>query len=194
MPAPSQPILHRNYTIDRLVATAESDAADTARTFCLRIIRDFYGIDYNSDWHADLDSLTGSEANGWYARQNAGGFRIVRDEAGNIIATGGLYDLARKPGTTRRLADRHIDRKVCQIARVYLDPAVRSRGLGSRIVSALEADARTLGYDIAYLHADAQTPDTLAFWKSRGYCEFSTFSYPSPSGGTDTSVDFDKKL
>jgi GNAT superfamily N-acetyltransferase len=182
------------YPIDDLVSAEDTNAGHDARQFCLRIIGDFYGIDYNSDWHADLDSLTGDIEHGWHSPRNVGGFRIVRDDAGNIIATGGFYNLARKPGTARRLADRYVDQKVCQIARVYLEPSLRGKGLGSRIVSALEADARVLGYDIAYLHADAQTPDTLAFWKSRGYRQFGTFSYPSPSGDTDTSVDFDKKL
>ncbi len=182
--------------LDFPIATLEPASADAAaaRTFCLRIIRDFYGIDYNGDWHADLDSLTGLPENGWYSPQNAGSFRIVRDEAQNIIAAGGLYDLARKPGTFDRLAGRYSGKRACQIARVYLDPALRGKGLGSRIVSALEADAGTLGYDIAYLHADAQTPATLSFWASRGYREFGRFSYPSPSGGMDTSVDFDKPL
>lgn len=184
----------RNYTIDTLDATGNREEAHEARTFCLRIIRDFYGIDYNGDWHADLDSLTGLAENGWYSPQNAGGFRIVRDGAGAIIATGGLYDLSRKPGTSARLSDRYGARKTCQIARVYLDPAIRGKGLGSRIVAVLEQDAGTLGYDIAYLHADAQTPATLAFWTSRGYREFGRFSYPSPSGGMDTSVDFDRVL
>lgn len=184
----------QTYAIESLTATAKSEEAQDARTFCLRIIRDFYGIDYNSDWHADLDSLTGPAKNGWYSPQNGGGFRIVRDDAGTIIATGGLYDLARKPATSARLSERYGAQKICQIARVYLDPALRGKGLGSRIVSALEADARVLGYDIAYLHADAQTPATLAFWASRGYREFGRFSYPSPSGGTDTSVDFDRAL
>lgn len=171
-----------------------SNDGTAARTFCLRIIRDFYGIDYNGDWHADLDSLTGPAADGWYALRNGGGFRIVRDDGGRIIATGGLYDLARKPGTAARLGDRYGTQKICQIARVYLDPAIRGKGLGSRIVSALETDARARGYHSAYLHADAQTPATLSFWASRGYREFGRFSYPSPSGGTDTSVDFDRVL
>ncbi|MEB2843616.1 GNAT family N-acetyltransferase [Endobacterium cereale] len=186
--------MRQTYAIQSLTATGMSEEAQDAQTFCLRIIRDFYGIEYNSDWHADLDSLTGSAESGWYSSQNGGGFRIVRDEVGNIIATGGLYNLARKPGTSARLAGRYGDRKICQIARVYLDPAIRGKGLGSRIVSELEADARALGYDIAYLHADAQTPATLSFWASRGYREFGRFSYPSPSGGMDTSVDFDKVL
>ncbi|MGI2032184.1 GNAT family N-acetyltransferase [Rhizobium panacihumi] len=182
------------YKVESLTATSNSEDLPEARRFCLRIIRDFYGIDYNADWHADLDSLTGPAEHGWYCARNGGAFRSITDHSGRIIATGGLYNLDRKPATAARLADRFGQHKTCQIARVYLDPAVRGTGLGSRMVAMLEDDARALGYATAYLHADAQTPATLAFWAGRGYGQFGTFSYPSPSGGVDRSVDFDKSL
>jgi GNAT superfamily N-acetyltransferase len=183
-----------SWTISDLGSAHNDATGRAARDFCLRIIRDVYRIDYNSDWHADLDTLAGAAAQAWYRPQTGGGFRIVQDEAGAVIATGGFYDLSRKPGTAGRLKARYGDRRICQIARVYLAPMWRGKGLGSRIVAVLEADARALGYDTAYLHADAQTSATLAFWRSRGYRDFGAFSYPSPAGGTDTSVDFDKRL
>lgn len=180
------------YAIETLAAIGKSEEAQAARAFCLRIIRDFYGIDYNSDWHADLDSLTGASDNNWYSPGNAGEFCILRHDAGRIVATGGFYDLAHKPATAARLADRYGAQKICQVARVYIEPSLRGQGLGGRIVSALETHARASGYDVAYLHADAQTHATLSFWSGRAYREFGRFSYPSPSGGMDMSVDFDK--
>lgn len=41
-----------------------------ARAFCLQIIKEFYGIDYNPAWHADLDSLplTGEDNWCWFPR------------------------------------------------------------------------------------------------------------------------------
>ncbi|MGE7369328.1 GNAT family N-acetyltransferase [Neorhizobium sp. NPDC001467] len=179
------------YTIEALKIP---DSAQAARAFCLGIIRDFYGIDYHREWHADLDSLTEAVGCGWYLPQYGGGFRVVRNESGSIIGTGGFYDLQRKPATAARLAGRYAGQNTCQIARVYLAPACRGKGLGSRIVAALEVEARSRGYRLAYLHADAQTSATLAFWERRGYRQFGRFSYPSPSGGMDTSVDFDKTL
>ncbi len=174
------------------------DAAHTikaeARAFCLRMINEFYGIGYTPAWHSDLDSLLSATPENWFSNGERGGFLLVRDDAGRIIAAGGLYGLGKKPPTRERLRDRYRDaERVCQIVRVYLEPGARRKGLGSSVVSALETKARELGYITSYLHADAKTPDTLRFWRSQGYNEFGRFSYPSPKG-TDSSVDFEKSL
>ncbi|TWB12218.1 L-amino acid N-acyltransferase YncA [Rhizobium sp. ERR 1071] len=165
-----------------------------ARAFCLRIIKDFYKIDYTPAWHTDLDSLLDVSSESWFSNERRGAFLVVRDEQERVVAAGGLYDLQNKPTTAIRLQDRYCDAaNVCQIVRVYLEPHVRRKGLGGSIVAALENKARDLGYVTSYLHADAGTPDTLSFWRSQGYSEFGRFSYPSAKG-MDTSVDFDKQL
>jgi len=165
-----------------------------ARAFCLRIIKDFYKIDYTPAWHTDLDSLSDTSPEGWFSKGKRGAFLVVRDEEQRIVAAGGLYGLQNKPALAIRLQDRYRDAaSVCQIVRVYLEPDLRRKGLGRAIASALEEKARDLGYVTSYLHADAQTPDALSFWRSQGYIEFGRFSYPSAKG-TDTSVDFDKSL
>jgi GNAT superfamily N-acetyltransferase len=165
-----------------------------ARAFCLRIIKDFYPIDYTPAWHTDLDSLLDASPEGWFSKERRGAFVLVRNEEQRIVAAGGLYGLQNKPATANRLQDRYCDAvNVCQIVRVYLEPHWRKKGLGGAIVSALEGTARDLGYVTSYLHADAEKPETLSFWRSQGYSEFGRFSYPSAKG-TDTSVDFDKPL
>ncbi|MBT9370831.1 GNAT family N-acetyltransferase [Rhizobium sp. CSW-27] len=165
-----------------------------ARAFCLRIIKDFYKIDYTPAWHADLDSLLNAPPECWFSHLNRGAFLVVRDEQQRIVAAGGLYGLQNKTATATRLQDRYYDAvDICQIVRVYLEPHLRRKGLGSSVVAALENKARDLGYVISYLHADADTPETLCFWRRQGYSEFGRFSYPSAKG-TDTSVDFDKPL
>ncbi|MDZ7874031.1 MAG: GNAT family N-acetyltransferase [Rhizobium sp.] len=165
-----------------------------AREFCLRIIKDFYKIDYTPAWHSDLDSLLNAPPECWFSHVKRGAFLVVRDEQQRIVAAGGLYGLQNKPATATRLQDRYFDAvSVCQIVRVYLEPHWRRKGLGAAIVSALEGTARDLGYVTSYLHADAETPETLSFWRHQGYTEFGRFSYPSAKG-TDTSVDFEKPL
>jgi len=180
--------------IERLSGEGCAETGADARAFCLGVIQQVYGIAYHPDWHADLDSLALAAADSWFSNENRGAFFLVRNLQGQIMATGGLYDLARKPNTASRLAQRYGEgENVCQIVRVYLDASVRRMGLGSRIVRVLENEAKTLNYSAAYLHADAQTAGTLRFWRDSGYREFDRFSYPSPTG-TDTSVDFDKLL
>jgi len=45
-----------------------------ARAFCLAVIKEFYGFDYNPDWHADLDGLLLSSEQNRYSRLNRGAF------------------------------------------------------------------------------------------------------------------------
>ncbi len=164
------------------------------RSFCLATIGDVYGIDYHPEWHADLDSLLLADDENWYSPSNRGVFCVARAGDGEIVATGGLHGFSRKPATASRLAGRYDDPDaVCQIVRVYLEPSVRRKGLGQRIVTLLEARARDLGYRTSYLHADAQVSGTLRFWKQCGYREFGRFSY-SANGRTDTGADFDRPL
>ena len=182
------------HTTHWLADNAPAETHTEARAFCLRIIKEFYDIDYTPAWHADLDSMLGPTSCNWFSTERGGGFLLVRNERGAIVAAGGFYGLLNKPSTADRLYDRYRDpTHVCQIVRVYLDPLIRGKGLGTAMAEALETEARNLGYVTSYLHADAQTPNTLSFWKSLGYREFGRFSYPSPNG-IDTSVDFEKPL
>jgi GNAT superfamily N-acetyltransferase len=183
-----------DLTLEWLVDDVPPSLRTEARAFCLRIIKDFYKIDYTPAWHTDLDSVLDTSPDGWFSKGKRGAFLVVRDKEQRIVAAGGLYGLQNKPATATRLQDRYFDAvNICQIVRVYLEPHWRRKGLGGAIVSSLEGTARDLGYVTSYLHADAQTPETLDFWRSQGYSEFGRFSYPSAKG-MDTSVDFDKRL
>jgi GNAT superfamily N-acetyltransferase len=168
---------------------------EEARSFCLKLIKEVYATEYDSDWHADLDSLLLPPAENWFSNKNNGAFRIARDpDSREIIAAGGLYNLDFKPLTRKRLEHRYgSGLEACQIVRVYIAASYRGRGIGSRIVGFLEADATRLGYNVCYLHADYQADKTLSFWRSSDYTEFGKFSYPI-SDSTGICVDFDKLL
>ncbi len=180
--------------LEWLTEDAHPAARVDARDFCLRMIKNGYGINYTPLWHSDLDSLLLTRPYNWFSREQQGGFLIIRDEDNNIIASGGLYGLDQKPSTKERLRSRYGNpAKVCQIVRVYIAPHARRKGVGTRIVAALESRASEFCYATSYLHADAHTPATLSFWRSQGYVDFGKFIYSS-NRGTDTSVDFDKSL
>lgn len=177
--------------VQRLLADDEPSRSE-ARTFCLRMIKEFYDIDYTESWHVDLDSLLSDEAESWFSVSNRGAFYYAREPSGSMVAAGGLYDLRRKPATLARVGDRYTENaEICQIARVYLDAKFRGKGMGAEIVAQLERDAVRFGYTVCYLHADAQTTNTLNFWRKCGYRDFGRFSYSSKSG-VDTSIDFEK--
>ncbi len=180
--------------LSRLDTFTNLISREEVRSFCLRMIKEQYAIEYNEVWHADLDSLLLPDGLNWFSTSNKGTFYVAScTETGSVIAAGGLYNLNFKPSTQSRLQTKYeYTTSVCQIVRVYLDASYRRKGIGRQIVAVLEADARELGYQQCYLHADAEAQNTLSFWRSMGYREFGRFSYLSGSR-IDTCVDFDKQ-
>ncbi len=157
-----------------------------ARRFCLDVIREFYGTDYRPDWHADLDSLTRDDPQCWFSSQNRGAFWVVRDTAGDIIATAGVYILRWKPNLVAALADRYPNPEtIPQLVRVYVRKDQRGRGIGRWLHDLSEAEAVRLGFATLYLHASASTPATLRFWGRQGFVEFAN---------ADGTAHFDKAL
>jgi GNAT superfamily N-acetyltransferase len=59
------------------------------------------------------------------------------------------------------------------LASVYVLPEVRSRGLGARLVSAVEEEARANGFKRIYLH----TSDRAEFYAKRGWQVLDTIEY-----------------
>ncbi|AMJ61706.1 hypothetical protein AXW83_16585 [Bosea sp. PAMC 26642] len=157
--------------LDRLTDRPDARHIE-ARAFCLAVIKEFYSTDYRSDWHADLDSLTGEPARSWYSSLNRGAFWMARDDDGAIVATAGLYHLGWKPNLATELAALYPrPDRVPQLARVYVRADQRGRQIGRWLNDIAEAGARRLGYDRLYLHASADAPATLGFWRGRGYAE-----------------------
>jgi len=64
----------------------------------------------------------------------------------------------------------------CEIKRMYVVPSMRGRGIGRRLLRALEAQARTLGYTVARLDTGAQQPNARALYQSEGYVEIGNFN------------------
>lgn len=159
---------------------------DAARTFCLAVIKEFYGFDYRPDWHADLDALCGPAAASCYAAQNRGAFWLLNDAGGDIVATAGLYRLAYKAELAKSLATRYPQlEKVASTARVYVRKDWRGRGLGRYLNQLVEKAAPEMDYDTLYLHASSDADATLKFWQASGYTPFGTIGF---------STHFDKRL
>lgn len=146
-----------------------------ARAFCLAVIKEFYSTDYRPDWHADLDSLTGDPDRSWFSTLNRGAFWVVTGEDGAVVATAGLYHLGWKPNLAEYLAASYPQPdRVPQLVRVYVRHDQRRRQIGRWLNDVAEDEARRLGYDRLYLHASADAPATIGFWRGRGYAELST--------------------
>lgn len=163
-----------------------ADRRAEARRFCLDVIKAFYGFDYRQDWHADLDSLVADDEACWFSAANRGVFWVLRDDWDRIVATAALYTLDRKPGLAKAFANRYPDAgEIPQLVRVYVAAERRGQGIGGWLSDLAEAEAVRLGFRTLYLHASAETPATLAFWRSRGFAEFAN---------GDGTAHFDKRL
>ncbi|MEM7337321.1 MAG: GNAT family N-acetyltransferase [Actinomycetota bacterium] len=141
------------------------------RGFCLDVISEVFGLGYNEVWHADLDRLT--QEHHQYTADVGGAFLVTRDSEGEVLACGGLRPLMTRPDLAERFADRYPDPEVIgSIWRTYVAPWARSRGVGAHLVAQLEAEARRHGYRATYLHTDAESPRSIAFWERQGYGRF----------------------
>jgi putative acetyltransferase len=64
---------------------------------------------------------------------------------------------------------RLIDAETAELKRMYIAPTVRGTGLGRRLVSALEAEARTLGVKRLVLETGVRQTAALALYRATGF-------------------------
>ena len=81
-------------------------------------------------------------------------FLVARDAGGRALGCGGL---------------RRLDAETAELKRMYVVPDARGRGLGGRIVAALEAEARRLGCHELRLESGDRQPDAHALYTRCGY-------------------------
>jgi GNAT superfamily N-acetyltransferase len=58
---------------------------------------------------------------------------------------------------------------IAEIKRMYVAPGARRRGLGRRLLEALEEEARSLGYARIRLDTGARQPEARAMYERAGY-------------------------
>ena len=78
-----------------------------------------------------------------------------------------------------------------ELKRLYVDPAGRGQGLGRRLVSAVEQQARQEGVRVVRLEAGIHQPEALALYRAEGHVERAHFP---PYGPDPLSVFMEKKL
>lgn len=66
-----------------------------------------------------------------------------------------------------------------EIKRIYLEPGLRGKGTGSRILSQLESIARGAGIGIVRLETGARQPEALHLFRNNGYARTGRYGeYP----------------
>ena len=66
-------------------------------------------------------------------------------------------------------AVRLVDPETAELKRMYVSPAVRGRGLGRRLVAALETEARALGVQRLVLETGIRQGAALALYRATGF-------------------------
>jgi len=66
-------------------------------------------------------------------------------------------------------AVRRVDADTAELKRMYVSPAVRGKGLGRRLVAALEAEARALGARRLILETGIRQTAALALYRATGF-------------------------
>ncbi|HWH92610.1 MAG TPA: GNAT family N-acetyltransferase [Baekduia sp.] len=90
-----------------------------------------------------------------------GGAFVVISDDGVPVAGGGL---------------KRLDAGACEIKRMYVVPQARGRGHASRLLKALEDEARALGYEIARLDTGEHQPQARAMYERAGYAPIGNFN------------------
>jgi putative acetyltransferase len=98
-----------------------------------------------------------------------------------------LDDVAVGCGAVRRL-----DETTAELKRMYVDPTVRGRGIGRRLVDALEREARQLGVTRVVLETGTRLAPAIRLYEGTGYARIPLFGEYVLS--PDTSLCFGKSL
>jgi len=87
---------------------------------------------------------------------------------------------------------RRLETGTAELKRMYIAPAVRGRGLGRRLLEALEAEARALGVRRLVLETGTRQIAALALYRAAGFSPIPLFGEYLRS--PDTSICLGKEL
>ena len=123
--------------------------------------------DLASDSSRALIAALNAELSVVYPEAGATHFRLdVEEVSGNR----GAFLIVSQDGTPVGCgALRLIDSETGELKRMYVTPALRGTGLGRRLVSALEAEARALGVRRLVLETGIRQAAALALYRATGF-------------------------
>jgi GNAT superfamily N-acetyltransferase len=113
-----------------------------------------------------IDSLN-AELSGAYPEAGATHFGLHPEE---VAGKRGAFLIVYQEGNPVGCgAVRLLDPETGEFKRMYVSPAVRGRGLGRRLVAALEAEARALGVRRLVLETGIRQTAALALYRATGF-------------------------
>lgn len=94
-------------------------------------------------------------------RRPSGTFVLALDDDGEVLGCGGLRDLGSG---------------VAEVKRMWVHPGSRGRGVGRRLLAALEAQARARGHRLVRLDTNDVLVAALGLYRSSGYAEIAPYN------------------
>lgn len=85
------------------------------------------------------------------------------------------FYVARVDGALRGIGAILRQQGYAEIKRMYVDPKARGLKLGSRLLHALEADARAVGITCLRLETGVKQPEAIALYRKAGFREIGPF-------------------
>lgn len=129
---------------------AKDSDIDAIKSIVFTVLNE-YGLESDSSGiDQDLDSI---EQSYW---SNGGYFGVV-ENAGEIIATLGLYK---------------IDDTTCELRKMYALPSARGKGLGKFLMDFAISKARELEFERIVLETAAELKEAIGLYKKYGFEEF----------------------
>ena len=129
-------------------ADARFDADDAAAL--VQAMRDEIAVMYDG---LDLDGDTMPRA-GMAELSPPGGTFLLGYLDGVPVCSGGV---------------KHLEGRICEIKKMYVVPALRGQGIARALLHALEAKARSMGYEIARLDTGPKQISAHGLFASEGY-------------------------
>ncbi len=103
--------------------------------------------------------------------------RTVAAPGAELVPPHGAFLVARLDGRPVGCgAVRRLDARTAEIKRMWIDPAARGRGVGRRLLAALEDVARSLGCATVRLDTSAHLTEAIALYRSAGYVEIPAYN------------------
>jgi len=108
-----------------------------------------------------------AELAGLYPEPGANHFRL---DPGEVTDGRGAFLVVYADGAPVGCgALRVLDRETAELKRMYVTPTARGRGLGRRLVAALEAEARAIGVKRLVLETGIRQAAALALYRATGF-------------------------
>src|SRR5436309_15672764 len=116
--------------------------------------------------HALINALN-AELRGVYSEPMATHFRLDPEE---VAGGRGAFLVVYQEGTPVGCgALRLLDPETAELKRMYVSPSMRGKGLGRRLVAALQAEARALGVRRLVLETGVRQAAAIALYRATGY-------------------------